>query len=209
MMKVLVITGGIGSGKSEVCRILARKGLTTQYNADSRVKELYVTSPGLLESIEMSLGVRLCDDGGRFVPALLAQRIFSDRQALKTVESLVFPALVEDFRSFARHSGSEIVVFESATILEKPQFDGFGDKVVLVDAPVQVRLERACSRDGADRTAVKARMDNQKLMNALSEGASDSRIDAVIINDATMDILEERIEKTMSDLFGDWRKDKV
>jgi hypothetical protein len=46
-------------------------------------------------------------------------------------------------------------------------------------------------------------------MNSLSDGAYDARIDAVIVNDSTIDILEERIEKTMSDLFGDWRKDIV
>ena len=202
-MKILVITGGIGSGKSEVCRILAQKGLTVQYNADAKVKELYDTVPGLLESIEDRLGCSLRDEAGKFVPRCLAQRIFLDRQALETVESL------EDFLAFAGNSGSPFVVFESATILEKPQFDGFGDKVILVDAPVSMRMERACRRDGADREAVKARMANQKKMNALSEGATDPRIDAVIVNDGSIAILEQKIEIIMSDLFGDWRKDIV
>lgn len=208
-MKILVITGGIGSGKSEVCRILAQKGLTVQYNADAKVKELYDTVPGLLESIEDRLGCSLRDEAGKFVPRCLAQRIFVDRQALETVESLVFPALMEDFLAFAGNSGSPFVVFESATILEKPQFDGFGDKVILVDAPVSMRMERACRRDGADREAVNARMANQKKMNALSEGAKDPRIDAVIVNDGSIAILEQKIEIIMSDLFGDWRKDIV
>ncbi|MEE0236038.1 MAG: dephospho-CoA kinase [Bacteroidales bacterium] len=208
-MKILVITGGIGSGKSEVCRILAQKGLTVQYNADAKVKELYDTVPGLLESIEDRLGCCLRDEAGKFVPRCLAQRIFVDRQALETVESLVFPALMEDFLAFAGNSGSPFVVFESATILEKPQFDGFGDRVILVDAPVSMRMERACRRDGADREAVKARMANQKKMNALSEGATDPRIDAVIVNDGSIAILEQKIEIMMSDLFGDWRKDIV
>lgn len=208
-MKILVITGGIGSGKSEVCRILAQKGLAVQYNADAKVKELYDTVPGLLESIEDRLGCSLRDEAGKFVPRCLAQRIFVDRQALEAVESLVFPALMEDFLAFAGNSGSPFVVFESATILEKPQFDDFGDKVILVDAPVSMRMERACRRDGADREAVKARMANQKKMNALSEGATDPRIDAVIVNDGSIAILEQKIEIIMSDLFGDWRKDIV
>ena len=208
-MKILVITGGIGSGKSEVCRILAQKGLTVQYNADAKVKELYDTVPGLLESIEDRLGCCLRDEAGKFVPRCLAQRIFVDRQALETVESLIFPALMEDFLAFAGNSGSPFVVFESATILEKPQFDGFGDRVILVDAPVSMRMERACRRDGADREAVKARMANQNKMNALSEGATDPRIDAVIVNDGSIAILEQKIEIIMSDLFGDWRKDIV
>ena len=200
-MRILVITGGIGSGKSEVCRILAYKGLDDQYNADLKVKELYTSVPGLLETMENMLGCRLKDSNGNFVPQWLAQIIFSDRKALETVESLVFPVFIEDFKSFAEDSGSDIVVFESATILEKPQFKGFGDKVLLVDAPVHVRLERACRRDGAEREAVKVRMANQILMNSLSDGAEDERIDAVIVNDGTIDMLEEKIEKTMSDLF--------
>lgn len=208
-MEILVVTGGIGAGKSEVCRILADKGLTAQYNADSKVKELYTKFPGLLESIEDAMGCSLRDESGRFQPQKLAQKIFSDRQVLEMVESLVFPVLMEDFRIYAQSCGNSIVVFESATILEKPQFEGFGDKVILVDAPLSLRMERACARDGVCRDAITARMSNQKLMNALSQGETDARIDAVIVNDGALDILEERIEKTMSDLFGDWRKDIV
>lgn len=207
MMEVLVVTGGIGSGKSEVCRILERNGLKAQYNADSRVKELYASYPDLLDKIEEKLQSPVRDSEGRFRPQLLAARIFSDTAALAAVESIVFPALMEDFRTFAaRSEEAGIIVFESATVLEKCQFDGLGDKIVLVDAPVALRLDRACARDGADREAVKARMQNQKLMNALSEGASDPRIDAVIVNDSTVEDLEDRVDKIMSDLFGDWRK---
>ena len=205
-MQILVVTGGIGSGKSEVCRLLAEKGLPAQYNADAKVKELYDTVPGLLDSIEEKLGCRLRDDSGRFTPGSLAQRIFTDRTALEDVEAIVFPALMDDFRMFAARSAEKIVIFESATILEKPQFDGFADKVILVDAPVQTRLERACMRDGTDKEKVMARMANQKLMNAISEGTVDPRVDAVVINDGTLDTLSERIEKVMSDLFGDWRR---
>ena len=207
MMKVLVITGGIGSGKSAVCRILHEAGITAQYNADERVKALYSAHPTLLKDIEECLECVLRNEQGTFVPAKLAARIFPDPEALQKVESLVFPALIEDFKAFAETNKDEdIIVFESATILEKPQFDGFGDKVVLVDAPYDVRLERACARDGADRSAVEARMANQKLMNALSEGGHDSRIDAVIMNDSDMDELRERTSKTMTVLFEDWKR---
>lgn len=206
-MKVLVITGGIGSGKSAVCRILHEAGITAQYNADERVKALYSAHPTLLKDIEECLECVLRNEHGTFVPAKLAARIFPDPEALQKVESLVFPALIEDFKAFAETNKDEdIIVFESATILEKPQFDGFGDKVVLVDAPYDVRLERACARDGADRSAVEARMANQKLMNALSEGGHDSRIDAVIMNDSDMDELRERTSKTMTVLFEDWKR---
>lgn len=207
-MKTLVITGGIGSGKSEVCRILERYGVKARYDADARVKALYSAHPTLLTDVERALGCRLRDDEGQFVPSLLSARIFSDREALEKVEGLVFPALLEDYESFSSGIGKDgIVVFESATILEKPYFDGFGDYIILVDAPFEARLDRACRRDGAGRDAVLARMSNQKLMNALSEGRADPRIDAVILNDCDLETLEKRTIETMSVLFGDWRND--
>lgn len=207
MMQVLVVTGGIGSGKSEVCRILKEKGIDCQYDADRMVKRLYGEHPTLLADIERELGSSFRNDDGVFVPGKLASRIFSDSDALETVESLVFPALIDDFRSFCHQNADEdILVFESATILEKPFFDGFGDSIVLVDAPLEMRLERACRRDGVSRDAVAARMKGQKLMNALSEGYADPRIDAVIMNDSGIGELENRIENVMTVLFGDWKK---
>ena len=204
MMKVVVVTGGIGSGKSEVCRILSEMGLDLQYDADDRVKRLYSEHPSLLYDIESQIGCKLRDDAGMFVPSRLAERIFADADALKLVESLVFPALMDDFKEFCTiNPGHEFVIFESATILEKPQFDGFGDVVILVDAPFGVRLKRACVRDNADRDKVLARMSNQKLMNLLSEGLTDPRIDAVIMNDGTVEDLEAKVRKMVETNLND------
>ena len=203
-MKVVVVTGGIGSGKSEVCRILSEMGLDLQYDADDRVKRLYSEHPSLLDDIESQIGCKLRDDAGMFVPSRLAERIFADADALNIVESLVFPALMDDFRQFCTMNyGHAYVIFESATILEKPQFDGFGDVVILVDAPFDVRLKRACIRDNADRDKVLARMSNQKLMNLLSEGLTDPRIDAVIMNDGTVEDLEAKVRKMVETNLND------
>ena len=79
---VIVITGGIGSGKSEVCRILRKMGFCAQYNADTRAKALYEEHPSLLADIESALGCSLRDEDGRFVPARLAARIFNEPDSL-------------------------------------------------------------------------------------------------------------------------------
>ena len=71
-MKVLVVTGGIGSGKSEVCRMLQERGLTRQNNADRRAKQLYVDYPEVLASIENALSTSFRSEDGQFLPALLA-----------------------------------------------------------------------------------------------------------------------------------------
>ena len=199
---VIVITGGIGSGKSEVCRILRDMGFCAQYNADTRAKALYEEHPSLLADIESALGCSLRDEDGRFVPARLAARIFNEPDSLALVEARLFPVMMDDFASFAGNCGERVVVFESATVLEKPQFEGFGDKIVLVDAPFEVRLERACRRDGAEPEKVLARMHNQKLMNELSAGGEDPRIDCRIVNDCSLDELVCRTKIAINSLIS-------
>ncbi len=201
-MKVIIVTGGIGSGKSQVCTILKQMGYRAQYDADSRAKALYEEHPSLLAEIEKSLGCSFRDENGKFQSARLAAVIFSDRKALEIVESHLFPVMIDDFMSYAGECGEEIVVFESATVLEKKQFEGFGDKVILVDAPFESRLERACRRDGTDRDKVLARMQNQKLMNELSEGRDDPRISCRIMNDGTLEDLECRTKKAINSLIS-------
>lgn len=196
---VIVVTGGIGSGKSEVCRILSHSYGFAVYEADRKAKELYVGYPELLDAIEKALGCSFRDSSGQFQPSLMAGRIFGDDEAIRTVENLLFPYLIRDFKDFAETSGN-IIIFESATVLEKPQFAGFGDKVILVDAPFELRLERACRRDGSDRDAVLARMNGQKLMNALSGGLSDERIDEIIINNGSVEDLEVAVKGVMDRL---------
>ena len=200
-MKILAVTGGIGSGKSEVCSILAENGLTLQYNADSRAKALYMECPGLLDRIEKELGERFTDEDGNFVPSSLAAVIFSDAVALEKVEALLFPEMIRDFhRMMAEAAEDQIVVFESATFLEKKQFDGFADIVLLVDAPFEIRLERACRRDGASKEAIMARMNSQRLMNELSEGLEDPRITYRVQNDGTKEDLEQKVLSVLTQI---------
>ena len=200
-MRVLAVTGGIGSGKSEVCRILAAHGLALQYNADARAKALYDECPGLLDAIEKALECSLRGGDGAFRPAALAAVIFTDHSAMEKVEALLYPEMIRDFDTMMAEAGEDqIVVFESATFLEKRQFDGFADMVLLVDAPFQLRLERACLRDGVTREAVEARMRCQKLMNELSEGRLDPRITYKVLNDGTRQELEQKVLKLLHEI---------
>lgn len=200
-MRVLAVTGGIGSGKSEVCRILARHGLELQYNADARAKALYTECPGMLDAMEEALRSVLRSEDGTFIPSALAAVIFTDKGAMEKVEALLYPEMIRDFHKvMAEAAEDQIVVFESATFLEKRQFDGFADTVLLVDAPFEVRLERACARDEASRDAIMARMKCQTLMNALSEGQEDPRIDYRVLNDGTRQELEEKVLKVLKEI---------
>lgn len=192
-MKVLVVTGGIGSGKSLVCSILNSKYGIPVYEADKRAKELYEKVPSLLADIESALGISLRDQDGRFIPAHLAQVIFCDASALSVVENLLFPVLKKDFLMWAEKLGGGLVAFESATILEKHQFDDFGDIVLLVNAPTSLRMRRAMVRDGVSEAETLSRMEAQPLMNRLASGCSHPRVDYVLDNVSSEDELRNKL----------------
>ena len=200
-MKVVVVTGGIGSGKSAVCAIMNRIAEVPVYEADARVKSLYEESEELVPAIERRLGCELRDAGGRFIKERLAKLVFSDPEALLKVEAEVFPELEADFIRFMEsyEGKAPFVVFESATILEKPYFDSFGDVCILVDAPLEVRERRAAGRDRVPESVVKAKMNCQPLMNAVSQGAElPRRVDYKIMNDAGTEELENRTREALS-----------
>lgn len=202
MVSTVVITGGIGSGKSVVCSMLAEMGVPV-YDSDSRAKELYCVRPDILDRVCDVLGEDVRNGDGVLDRRKLASLIFSDPSRLEAVESVVHPALLDDFLlwksalsgNFAgwRFACGPFVAFESAIILEKPFFRGFGDTIVLVDAPFDVRLARAYGRDGADRETVLSRMARQKLMNSISSGAVRPEVDYVIINDGDLASLRNSV----------------
>ena len=196
---IVIITGGIGSGKSQVCRVLEDMYGFPVYEADRKAKELYVRYPELLSSIEKELDCSIRNEKGEFQPSLLAGRIFGDEAAISVVESLLFPYLIADFNEFAESSGN-IIIFESATVLAKAQFDGFADKTVLVDAPYELRISRACERDGISRDAVLARMSAQPFPPFAE--VNKAKIDEIIVNDGSIDELEAAVKSLAERLSG-------
>ena len=104
--------------------------------------------------------------------------------------------LLDDFEMWkSRHADSLFVVLESATILEKPQLSGIGDYVILIDAPVNVRLDRAASRDKSSYERVKLRMASQEMMNKISDGILKAPVDRVVENVGSVDDLREKLDE--------------
>lgn len=164
---ILILTGGIGSGKSLAAGMLNEMYGFPVYSADMRVKELYSERPELLDKIEGELGCRVRDDKGNFVPSLLAGLIFSDGDALEKVENIVFHVLKDDFENWTKDNPSAVHILESATILEKDFFRGFGDLALVVTAPLEVRIKRAMERDSSTEDQIRSRVEKQKMMNDL------------------------------------------
>ena len=186
-MKTVIVTGGIGSGKSAVCAILAARGVPI-YDSDSRTKALYDKDPSLPGRLDQALGGGLLTPGGSLDRKALAARIFADDKARETLEGIVYPAVRADFEQWREAQGpAPFVVLESAVILSKPCFDGLADAVVLVDADQELRLRRAMERDGQSREAVLRRMEAQPAVPP-------EAVDAVLRNEGSPEVLREAVE---------------
>lgn len=168
------ITGGIGSGKSTVCRLFSERGIPC-YEADGRAKRLMNEEPTLREKIIARFGEESYTQEGLNRP-YMARLVFSDPEALAALNGLVHPAVREDFRCWAAEQEAPYLLLESA-ILFSADFDREVDYTLAVVAPESVRLERTMRRDGASEEAVRARMAAQMGDDELSE-----RADWVLVN---------------------------
>ncbi|MDD6253153.1 MAG: dephospho-CoA kinase [Bacteroidales bacterium] len=180
----ILITGGIGAGKSEVSRYLMSTGIPV-YDSDSRAKELYNIEPQLIESLEEAFGTVLYEADGSFDRKHLAEIVFSSEANLKICESIVHPAVLRDFISWRAGQPAGIVAMESAIALSKPLFDGSYDLSIYVDAEENLRVRRTCARDGSNPEAVRRRIDNQPDFR--------SKADYVIMNNGNLEELHRSI----------------
>lgn len=156
---VILCTGGIGSGKSYIIKVFNALGIPS-YDADSRTKSLYDTDKVLLERINAIAGGDVVKDG-KLQRAAFAAKIFSDPQMLARVEAVVHPAVMEDFRKWKEIQQSDIVLMESAILLEKPALLSNIDYIMVVHAPEERRIERVMARDNISREQILQRMANQ------------------------------------------------
>jgi len=179
-MVVLAVTGGIGSGKSFVTRILSAMGYPV-FDTDSVTKQLYSDSPDLRSSLRGILGDSVFFPDGTLNRKAMASMVFTDSILLSEVENAVYPVLADSLGAWidkCLHSGTDIAVVESALILEKEIFHSMVDRILTVSAPEELRISRAVKRDGTDRSGVEERMKHQN-----SDVWREECADFIVIND--------------------------
>ena len=191
MMETVLVTGGIGSGKSEVCRHIISRGYPV-YDSDTRAKSLYDEVPGLCARVDAALGGGLLDAEGRLDRRALAAAVFSDPAALGRLNAVVHPEVLKDFLRWRDSQDADMVFMESAIAAGLPLFEGVFDAIVLVDAPEDLRVERACRRDSSRPEAVRERV--------RAQGFDSLTPDAVIVNDGTLEELHARTDETLEKL---------
>ncbi len=172
----LGVSGGIGSGKSTVCLILSALGARV-FDSDSVAKSLYLEADIRIQ-IEEILGSEVYSNG-RLDSALMAERVFSNRELLKQVEGIIHPEVRARWKRFSQDAQDEGFnsVMESALLFERGRPEGF-DCTIWVSAPEEIRIQRAMKRSALSRAQVLERMNRQK-----SERELMSLADELVLND--------------------------
>lgn len=181
------ITGGIGSGKSTVCRLFAARGVAV-YDCDAAAKRLMAEDDALKGAIVARFG-EACYCDGVLNRSYLAEQIFGSDEAREALNGLVHPAVIADFERWAEEQAGEYVVLESAILFEVG-LEKHLDCVVAILAPKPLRLERAMKRDDAQREQIEARMATQ-----LDDDTLCAKADLSLVN-----IFEEELEQQVQEL---------
>ncbi len=157
-MKRIGITGGIGSGKSFIARIIERMGYPVYYS-DVRSKELtnahLVIRQGLIDLVGENVYF-----GGELDKKVLATAIFSNDEIRMKVNQLIHPIVRQDFEDWAKAQTSDLIFNEAAILFETGAYRNF-DATILIYAPQELRLKRVLKRDIITKEEVIARMKNQ------------------------------------------------
>ncbi|MCS7019792.1 MAG: dephospho-CoA kinase [Cytophagales bacterium] len=147
MLKVGV-TGGIGSGKSTVCRIFMVLGIPV-YDADSRAKWLQTHDPLLKSQIIQHFGAHAYLPDGSLNRTYLAEQVFSHAERLQLLNSLVHPRVAEDsaqWLALQQAAGKPYAIKEAALMIESGSYKQL-DLLIVVTAPEEVRIQRILQRD--------------------------------------------------------------
>ena len=157
-MKIVGLTGGIGSGKSAVLSVFSSLGVPC-YQSDSSAKKLMQQDPELINQIKALFRDDLYE-GEKLNRGKLAEVVFADKSKLESLNAIVHPRVKEDFQLFLSQQNADYVIKEAAILFETEGAEDC-DVTILVTAPEDLRIERVMKREKAKVEHIKSRMRHQ------------------------------------------------
>jgi dephospho-CoA kinase len=170
---IIGITGGMGSGKTTIAKILREEGYFV-YDSDAEAKRLQNENPVIRKELTEVFGENIYNSEG-LDRKKLAGLVFGNPTLLNKLNLIVHPVVCEDFLNWKRNYSNERFIFIESAILFESKFNLLTDKVILITASENIRVERVAKRDGLNVDQVKLRIKNQ-----LSDEEKIKYIDAVI-----------------------------
>ena len=192
MAKRLGITGGIGSGKTTVCRIFRVLGVPV-FVADLAAKDVMDNDDGIRNRVNTIAGKNLYVTGS-LDRKELAGLIFNSPEKLHSINELVHPAVLDKFKEWSDNSDEPYVIMESAILFEA-KADALVDRVLTLSAPVEERIARVMGRNDLSREQVLERISNQLEDEEREEQSY------YVINNADNEMILPEILKIHSDML--------
>lgn len=156
-MYLVGLTSGIGCGKTLIAKVFTTFGIPV-FNSDIQAKELYKDSV-FLQQIVHTFGNTIIENG-KFIPQRLADIVFNDRQALKTLNALIHPKVLEHYKLWQSQQTSPYTILESAIIFESNWQNHF-NKIINITSPLEIVIERVKLRDKISEDQILQRINNQ------------------------------------------------
>lgn len=179
------ITGGIGAGKTTVCKLFEVLGIPIYY-ADDRAKWLMENQQELISGIVQLFGTEAYDAQKHLNRSYIAQKAFHNPELLQQLNALVHPAVALDGMEW-QQAQSEIpyTLKEAALLFESGSYKLL-DKIIVVSAPLELRIQRVMERDGSTREAVLQRISRQ-----IPQEEKEARADFIIRNDGISPLIPQ------------------
>ncbi len=151
------ITGGIGSGKTTICKFFELLGVPVYY-ADDVSKELLHSDPEIKEKMLSVFGNEILDDHQQISRKKIAERVFNNEKELKQLNAIIHPAVALHFEEWLlQYATYPYIIKEAAILFESGAYRQL-DKIISIVAPVEQRIRRVVKRDGTSDEEVKKRM---------------------------------------------------
>lgn len=184
------VTGGIGSGKSIVCKIFGILGIPI-YDADSRAKQLMAEHQQLRRQIITTFGAQSYTDSGTLNRLYLADRVFNNQEELNKLNKLVHPKVGQDYQQWANthENRNPYIIKEAALLIESGSYAKL-DYIITVSAPESLRTNRVIDRDPyRDRQQVESIIASQ-----LPEEKLIAKSHSVLYNDGRQPLIQQILD---------------
>lgn len=183
-MTILGVTGGIGSGKSIVCKYLSLHNIPI-YDADIEAKRLNNTSPVIRMELINRFGKSIYINN-ELDRKQLASLIFNNKENLQFVNQLIHTELAKHFLNWIEDNKRHSILALDAAVLFESGFDKYVDKIITVIAPIDIRINRVSKRDNLSHEQIEARINSQ-----ISDEERSKLSDFVVVNDNYESIINQ------------------
>jgi dephospho-CoA kinase len=157
------ITGNIGSGKTTVCGVFEHLGIPV-YHSDQKAKEFY-NNQDIKDKLYTLFGAKIIKETQDVYTKKLAQIVFSNDDLLQKLNTVIHPLVLGNFEQWSKNQASQVYVLFESAIIYSCQLTHLFDKIIFVDAPLPLIIERVMQRDKINSEEVEKRLNRQSVVN--------------------------------------------